>query len=106
MNTVVSGRYAGNKVCKKYGKVIIDTKPYITFTGCSFEVLDKDVHKSPVSAAVRTGLGVATFGPLGAFAGLSAKNKGEVIIKVTWPSGQNSTLSLDANLYKELLRNA
>lgn len=107
-NKVISGDYKNFIICNSFGKISLAMgfKPGIEVsrnTVENYEVMDSTTKKSAASAVGRGLLGAMLVGPVGALAGLSAKEKGIHIIAIEFSDGKRSLLEVDEKIYKVLI---
>ena len=71
----------------------------------SYGIITDDHRKSAISGIVRGVIGEYFFGNAGMIGGtLSAKNKGEYTISITFHDGRRSLIEVDEKKYKALIR--
>jgi hypothetical protein len=70
----------------------------------NYQVLDQDSRKSVVSAVGRAFVGGLIIGPVGWLAGLSAKNKSNIIVEIIFKDGEESLVQVDGKEYAKLLK--
>lgn len=107
-NKVISGDYNHFIVCNSFGKITLAMgfKKGIEVsknTVANYEVMDSSTKKSATSAVGRGLLGAMLVGPVGALAGLSAKEKGVHIVAIEFIDGKKSLLEVDEKIYKALI---
>jgi hypothetical protein len=74
-------------------------------TVCGYEIMANDHRKSAVSGIMRGVIGNYFFGNAGMIGGaMSAKNKGDYIVAVSFYDGRRSMIEVDEKKYKELMR--
>ena len=111
---VIAGDYMGHGVIVDGVELAIVIKQ--TFTSCEkltlnkstvleYEVLDQKTRKSASSAVGRAFLGSVVLGPVGLFAGLSAKSKTTgVQIAIEFKDGGRSLIELSGKHYERFLK--
>ena len=118
-NSVIKGNYAGHLIRYNGLDVVITRVTYYrdslkvnshnelplnTSNVKQYEVITEETWKSGSSAILRGALGASVLGPLGLFAGFSAKNKGIYLIAIEWKDGQKSLIEIDEKKYQVLMR--
>lgn len=110
-NSVIAGDYKGNIVAVTFGKIEILTKfgfgksiEINKNTISEYEIIDEKSQKSVTSAVGRAFVGGLILGPVGWFAGLSAKSKGTHIVAIEFSDGKRSLLEINDNIYRALIK--
>ena len=102
-NEVISGAHVGRSIWKtEYGVKIGDIN-ISKYNVDHYEILDEKQQKSVSRAVGRAAMGGLLLGPIGLFAGLSAKNKGTHLIALYFKDGSKSLLEVDDNYKKRIL---
>lgn len=107
-NKVVSGEYSkfgiiSNGKCVQIVTGFMKTLDLTKENVETYEILNEEQRKSGTSAVLRGAVGTAIAGPVGMLAGLSAKNKGTYLIKITFKDGKVSVIEIDDKTYKKLI---
>lgn len=69
-----------------------------------YEVLSEETSKSGTSAMLRAGTGAILLGPIGLFAGFTAKKKGIYLIAVEFKDGKRSLMEIGQKNYKKFIK--
>ena len=113
-NKVIAGDYNGYNINTGWGGFTF-TPPLFSQhnaridinrnTVCGYEIMTNDHRKSAVSGIMRGVIGNYFFGNAGMIGGtMSAKNKSDYIIAVSFYDGRRSLIEVDEKKYKELMR--
>lgn len=105
-NKVIAGDYTGKYVVADLmmkGHINVAGKTVAKYNVSGYELITEEKVKSGTSAILRGTLGVAVLGPIGALAGLSARNKGINTVAIAWLDGKKSLIEIDDKLYKMLV---
>lgn len=109
---VIAGDYQGNSISVDpgsvylailygWGKSVLLSKDNIK----EYEIMDQKTRKSASSAVGRAFLGSVVLGPVGLFAGLSAKSKTTgVQIAIEFKDGGRSLIELSGKHYERFLK--
>lgn len=109
-NKVIAGDYEGRKISSLFGIVQIEKiykQPAIIFSKDvieEYEVMDAASQKSAVSAVGRAFAGSLVLGPVGLFAGLTAKSKGTHTIALSFKDGKKSLIEVDDKINKSIMK--
>lgn len=108
-NKVIAGDYEGKLISQSFGKIFIAVGFTKTIymdkdTVDNYEVIDETSQKSAVSAVGRAFVGGVLLGPVGWFAGVTAKSKGTHLVAVQFKDGKKSLLEVNDKIYGALMK--
>lgn len=107
INTVIAGDYNGNDIILLAGNniaYITGALPINKNTTDSYSVVDENYRKSAASAVGRAAAGAFLLGPVGLFAGLSAKNKGTHTLQINFKDGKRSLIVVDDKINTAIIK--
>lgn len=111
INMVIAGKYSGCDVDLIFDNLYIETGRYTTLDLDkqnieSYQLVDKNSHKSFTSRIVRGAVGRFFFGPWGLIAGVSMpKNEGAYLVSIRYKDGNESLIEISQKYYKALVKN-
>ena len=108
-NKVIAGDYEGKLITQAFGIVTLSTSftkgiQIDKTTVEEYEIIDESSKKSAVSAVGRAFVGGVILGPVGWFAGLSAKSKGVHTLAIQFKDGNKSLIEINDKIYSALIK--
>ena len=106
ISRVIAGDYQGQLVTVSWkGEAVINNSiPLNKTTVSSYDLVNETQRKSTTSAVTRPAIGGFLLGPVGLFAGLSAKSKGKYTISINFFDGRKSLIEVDDNVKNALIK--
>lgn len=106
-NKVIAGDYMNKSVTSTFGEAsIVDGFKVININKDNveeYETINQEQKVSATSAVGRAFVGSALLGPVGLFAGLSAKKKGIHTVAIQFRDGKKSLVEVDDKIYKAIM---